>query len=279
MVQWMRCLLLALAALVLSDPRNVEAQAPPDARLQAGFRAMYSLDFDTSRTDFADYIARKPDDPLGHAADAARVLFMELHRLGALDAEFYVDDKHLVAEATGKPDADLKRHLMELTSKARKLADAILNHESKNENALFALALANGVEADYTFLIEKDRRGAAKPGRAGYDNAKLLVEANSMFYDAYIWTGVTNYVVASLPFPIRWLARLRGYPGSKDVAIKDLRSAAENGSLLKPYAQILLAVTYLREKKTSDAQKLFQVLAKEFPDNPIFAKHAKRLAR
>jgi hypothetical protein len=278
MAQWMRCLLLALAAIIL--PRNAEAQAPPhDARIQAGFRAMYSLDFAASGTHFADYISRKPGDPLGHAADAARVLFMELHRLGVLDAEFYVDDKKLVAETTGKPDAEVKRRMTDLAAKARKLAEDILESEPKNENALFALALANGVEADYLFLVEKDRRGAATPGRAGYDNAKRLLEANAGFHDAYIWTGVTNYVVASLPFPVRWLARLRGYPSSKDVAIKDLRSAAEKGSLLKPYAQILLAVTYLREKKTADAQKLIQELSREFPANPIFAKHAKRLAR
>src|SRR5262249_22177082 len=138
---------------------------------------------------------------------AAGTLFSELYRIGALDAELYVDDKHLLAELKGKPDATVKLQLMNSTSAARRLAGEALERDAKDENALFALAIANGLEADYAFLIESDRRGAVKPGRAGYEYAKRLIALDPGYYDAYIWTGVTNYVVASLPFPIRWLAK------------------------------------------------------------------------
>ncbi|HEX4998980.1 MAG TPA: hypothetical protein VFY29_12195 [Terriglobia bacterium] len=277
-----RVVSIALCALLVPAGAVASPQAGPptvDADLQAGFRAMYALDFAASERHFSEYRKRNPDDAFGYAADAARVLFTELHRLGALDAELYVDDKHLLAETRGKPDKDVKRRIEELTAKAQKVARDALEQDPANENAMFALAFANGLEADYAFLIEKDRRAAAKPGRLGYDYAKRLIEKNAEFNDAYIWTGVTNYVVASLPFPIRWLAKLRGYPGSKDTAIKDLRRASERGSLLKPYARILLAVTFLRENRKDDARKLLESLAAEFPANPLFQKHARRLAR
>jgi hypothetical protein len=74
------------------------------------------------------------------------------------------------------------------------------------------------------------------------------------------------------------MAKLRGLPGSKETAIRDLRIAADKGSLLKPYAKILLTVTYLREKRKGEAQALLAELSLEFPANPLFDKHARRLA-
>ena len=48
---------------------------------------------------------------------------------------------------------------------------------------------------------------------------------------------------------------------------------------MRPYARILLATTFLREKKKNEAKTLLEELSVEFPGNPIFAKHARRLAR
>ncbi len=266
----MRCALLAAFIAVLALSVSAHA-AGADPLLLSGFQSMYGLDFTSSERHFSDYVRQRPDDPLGYAAQAACVLFTELDRLQALDAEFYLDDKKLIAEGTGTPNPQTKRRLFQLTARAKTLADG-------SANGLFALALSNGLEADYTFLVEKGRLGAAKPGREGFEYAKRLLKADPQFYDAYIWTGVTNYVVASLPFPLRWLAKLRGLPSSKETAIRDLRTAADKGSLLKPYAKILLTVTYLREKRKRDAQALLAELSIEFPTNPLFAKHARRLA-
>ncbi len=266
----MRRALLPAIITLLALSANAHA-AGSDPLLQSGFQAMYGLDFASSERHFSDYVRQRPDDPVGYAAQAACVLFTELDRLKALDAEFYLDDKKLIAEVTETPDPQTKRRLFELTGRARTLADG-------SANGLFALAFSNGLEADYTFLIEKGRLGAARPGRKGFEYAQQLLKADPQFYDAYIWTGVTNYVVASLPFPLRWLAKLRGLPGSKETAIRDLRIAADKGSLLKPYAKILLTVTYLREKRKRDAQALLVELSMEFPMNPLFAKHARRLA-
>ena len=272
----MRLHVLIAILAVFAQGRNTWAATDP--LIRTGFQEMYALDFASSELRFADYVGQQPQDPFGYAAQGACVLFTELDRLKVLDAEFYVDDKKLFAEPKGTSDPQAKRRLFDLTRRARELADGVLQREPNNENALFALALANGLEADYTFLVDKSYWAAAKPGKAGYEYAKRLLQKNPSFYDAYIWIGVTNYVVASLPFPLRWLAKLRGYSGNKEAAVTNLRIAAEQGSLLKPYAKILLVVTYLREKKKLDAQALLAELAAEFPTNPLFAKHAKRLA-
>ena len=264
-----------IAALAMGDRASA---ATPDPLIQAGFHSMYALDFAAAERQFSDYVRQRPEDPIGYDAQAACVFFTELDRLHVLDAEFYVDDKKLYAEPAGTPNPEAKLRLFELTRRARQFADDLLRRDSKSEDALFALALANGLESDYTFLVEKSRLAAAKPGRAGFENAKRLLEVNPEFYDAYIWTGVTNYVVASLPLPLRWLAKLRGYSGNKQTAVSDLRLAAEKGSLLKPYAKILLAVTYLREKNKTAAQAVVAELSAEFPTNPLFAKHVRRLS-
>lgn len=118
---------------------------------------------------------------------------------------------------------------------------------------------------------------SAKYGRQGDEFARKLLQHNPQFYDAYIWTGVTNYIYGSLPLPVRWPARLFGLYGDKATGVANLRLAAEKGQYLKPYAKMLLSITYLRENNKPAAAALLTELSSEFPTNVLFAAEAKRL--
>src|SRR5438132_561409 len=111
-----RFVLIALLALPFCI---TDASAAIDPRLATAFQEMYALDFANSESHFAEYVREQPADPFGYAASAACVLFTELDRLKALDAEFYVDDKKLFAEPQGKADPHSRQRLFELTGKAR----------------------------------------------------------------------------------------------------------------------------------------------------------------
>jgi len=266
-----------LAAVVSLFPTAGARADDVHPLLQAGFRAMHGLDFASSEAAFAEYERLRPDDPLGYAAHAAEVLFREFDRLRVLDAEFYVDDKKLFGEHDLSPDPAVRLQLFVLAERAKDLAAAVLHQDSGNEQALFASALAHGLMADYKALVERKYWAAAKLGRAGLKDATELLDVNPEFYDAYIWPGVTNYVVGSLPFPLRWLAKLRGFPGDKMRGIDHLELVAEKGTLLKPYAKTLLVVARLRAKDRAAARALLADLSSEFPTNPLFEKHARRL--
>src|SRR5262249_37505362 len=116
-----RGVVIAILALVVCEGSALAAASHP--LLESGFREMYALNFAEAERNFTEYVRQQPDAPFGCVAQGASVLFSELDRLKVLDAEFYVDDKKLFAEPTGKSDPRAKQHLFELTGNARRLAD------------------------------------------------------------------------------------------------------------------------------------------------------------
>ena len=248
-----------------------------DPLLAAGFREMYGLDFSACEMRFAEYKRVEPSDAFGDAALAACILFKEFHRTEVLDAEFYTDDKKLFGDRKIAPDAEARRRLVSSTDRAIELANGELRQNAQSQRALFARAMANGLMADYVALLERRYLASSKLGKIALEDATAVLRLNPSFYDAYIWPGVANYVVGSLVFPLRWLARLRGFPGDKQRGIADLQLTAERGTLLKPYAKILLVVVNLRSKNLVAAHALLAELSREFPTNSLFAKHSQRL--
>lgn len=269
----MLAFVLAFAMSALSSAQGYDV----DPALEAGFRDMYGMNFAGCETRFNESKRAQPTDPFGDAALAACILFKEFNRVEVLDAEFYTDDKKLFGDRKIAPDPEVKRRLASTTDHAIELANGVLRQNPQNQRALFARAMANGLMADYGALIERRYLVSSKLGRMALDDANTLLRMNPSFYDAYIWPGVANYVVGSLAFPLRWLAKLRGYPGDKERGLANLQLAAAKGSLLRPYAKILLVVTNLRSKNRAAARALLVELSAEFPTNTLFAKHARRL--
>jgi hypothetical protein len=96
-------------------------------------------------------------------------------------------------------------------------------------------------------------------------------------YDAYLATGVSQYIIGSMAAPIRWLVRLGGVSGDKQKGIADLQLTAQRGHYLAPFARILLAIAYVREKDKARARELLVSLRAEFPQNPLFTQEIARL--
>jgi|SRR5579871_1357642 len=90
-------------------------------------------------------------------------------------------------------------------------------------------------------------------------------------------TGFAKYVIESTSPPVRWLLRMGGLPPDKQSGIADLLTTAERGYYLAPFARILLAIAYVREKDTGCALELLSGLRAEFPANPLFSKEIGRL--
>jgi hypothetical protein len=273
---WQRVVLLEVLLVAMAAGRA--SAITKDPTLEAGFHAMYGLDFASAGRLFADYEYAHATDPLGYAAESTCLVFSELNRLKLLEAEFETDDRKFLAKPAAPPDLRLKEQIFDLSQRAQHLAEARLQHDPGDEQALFALALTNGILGDYTALVEHRYWNSVKYGRQGDEFARELLRYDPLFYDAYVWTGVTNYIYGSLPWPVRLPARLFGLRGDKGTGVANLRLAAEKGQYLKPYAKLLLSIAYLREKNKPAAAALLSELSSEFPNNPLFAAQSKRLA-
>jgi hypothetical protein len=79
--------------------------------------------------------------------------------------------------------------------------------------------------------------------------------------------------------PVRWFLRMGGLPADKQGGIADLQMTAQHGHYLAPFARILLAIAYVREKDKPRAVELLSGLQREFPENTLFPRQIERLQR
>jgi hypothetical protein len=245
--------------------------------LDSGFRFLYDLDFDSAHRAFAAWQQQYPDNPMGPACEAAALLFSEFNRLGVLESQFYQDDKAFQARREFTPDPAVRVRFDAALDQAENRALARLAKDAKNRDALFALTLASGLRADYAALIEKRNLASLHFTKQATGWAQQLLAVDPGCYDAHLATGVSQYIVGSMPAPVRWLVRLGGVSGNKEAGIRELQVTAEHGQYLSPFARILLAIAYVREKDKPRARELLVALQNDFPQNPLFAREISRL--
>src|SRR5262249_43340590 len=94
---------------------------------------------------------------------------------------------------------------------------------------------------------------------------------------AYLATGIGKYIIGSMAAPVRWFLRMGGFSADKKVGLDELKLTAEKGQYFGPFARILLAIAYVRDKDKSKAREVLSGLRDEFPHNPLFAREIARL--
>lgn len=268
-----------LAASLACLPSPAPAADIPTASpsLDRGFHLLYSLDFSGARQVFTSWQQDHPDDPLGPACEAAGLLFSEFNRLGVLEEQFYKDDQAFDARKKFTPDAQVRDQFTAALDKAESRAQARLAKSPNDPDALFAMALSSGLRADYMALIEKRNVASLRFTKQATVWARRLLGIDPEYYDAHLATGVSQYIIGSMAAPVRWLVRLGGIAGDKAVGINELQLTAQHGRYLAPFARILLAIAYVREKDTARARDLLVSLRQDFPQNPLFAREIGRL--
>jgi hypothetical protein len=264
----------ALLLLSSANAADLSVSLPP---LDRGFHMLYNLDFTGAHTVFATYEQGHPDDPLGPTSDAAGLLFSEFHRLGVLESQFYEDDKKFDDRPQLSPDSNARSRFNDAVQKAMRLAQSRLAKDSKDKNALFAMTLCNGLQADYAALIEKRNVASLRYTKEASKWADKTLAADPGYYDAHIAGGISKYIIGSMAAPVRWLVRLGGVSGDKQEGIKELKIVAERGHYLAPFADILLAIAYVRDHDKQHARQLLAQLHEEFPANSLFPQELARL--
>jgi hypothetical protein len=269
--------LLVACALSGAAAAGEVPDAVTETALDRGFFGLYNLDFNGAQQDFVSWEVQHPDDPVGAVSEAAGFLFAEFNRLGVLEAQFYENDASFAARAKLKPDPVLHDHFQAAIGHADKLAHARLAENTKDPDALFALTLSSGLQADYAALIEKKNLASLHYTKEASTWAQQLLAVCSDCYDAQVATGFSKYIIGSMSTPARWLLRMGGLPGDKQGGIADLQLTAQHGHYLAPFARILLAIAYVRDKDKARAIELLSSLRVQFPGNTLFSREIARL--
>ena len=193
-----------------------------------------------------------------------------------LTSEFFLDDSSS-DKSPLQPDPAKRAAFLAAYQRAQQLAQARLKAAPNDTNALFAMTLSLGMQADYAGLIEKRRVESLAMMKDAASYAKKLLAIDPMAADAYLALGAANYIVGSLPGHQRFFLGFKGIHGNEKEGISQLEIAATRGHYLRPFAKMLLALASLKQKNPEAARVQFSELVAEFPDNPLFSSELARL--
>ncbi len=249
----------------------------PSAGLGRGFGRLYDLDFSGAQREFESWERLNPENPMGPASEAAGILFSEFDRLGVLEAQFYENDSIFAARKKYEADPGQRARFDRQLSRAEELARSRLSRDARDRDALLAMTFAAGLRSDFAALIEKRNLASLHYAKEATAWAGKLLAADPTCYDAHLAGGVSRYIIGSMAAPVRWFLRLGGVAGDKAGGIAELQKTAAKGQLLAPFARILLAIAYVREKDVPRARELLLALQRDFPDNTLFGRELARL--
>jgi hypothetical protein len=245
--------------------------------IDAAFHLLYELKFAEARARLGEWERAHPGDPLGPAAEAASDLFEEFYAQGVLTSGFFLNDRLFLNGIKGKPDAARGAAFAAANRRAQDLATARLKTNPQDANALFAMTITDGMQAEYTSIIEKHQLDGLHFVRAAEEDARRLLAVAPDAADAYLGLGAANYIIGSLPVHKRFFLWLGGIHRDKIGGMKQLGETASHGHFLRPFAKLFLALAELREKQIQPAREEFRQLAAEFPQNPLFQKELAKI--
>ncbi len=258
---------IIIAGLIWACP-GISADAPDEIDL--AFSRLYNFDFHGTHTALDKRITAHPEEPLAYSVRASAYLFYELNRLSILESQFFADDRRIADKKKVSPDQAVRQQLFRAIDDAQSRAQARLDRNPSDQDSLFAFCITTGVMTDYTALVEKRQIGSLPLVKRSAGYAQRLLKLNPNYYDAYLTTGMTEYLIGSLPFFVRWFVKVDNIDGNKEQGMRTVELVAAQGHYLKPFAKILLAVADLREKRPRDSQRILAELVKDYPENPLF---------
>ena len=258
---------------------EITASVMNDPEALGGFELLYELKFDEARQRFMKWEQERPGEPSGPAMEAASDLFEEFYRKGVLTSDFFLDDKRLLGGIKDEPDSDLEWQFASAVERGQKMARARLEEMPTDPNALFALTLMEGMQADDLFLIHRRQIESLHHLREADRRARMLLQVAPDADDAYVALGAANYIIGCLPGYKRAVLWIGGVHGDKALGMQQLARAAasEHAHYLRPYARLMLALASLREMKTDVSRQQLTNLVMEFPENPLFAKELAKI--
>jgi len=272
-------LALFLCLPIAAAPAAPEGACGADSpEVGQSFDHLYNFDFPAAHADIDRFIAAHPKEPLGYAIRAAAYLFYELDRLGILESQFLTNDKHIADKKATRPDPSVREKFLKAVDDSTSRAQAALAANPSDRQALFSMSMVEGVTTDYMAFVEKHQIASLSPAKRSNSYAQQLLKLNPPCVDANITAGITEYMVGSLPFFLRWFIHFDNVQGSKEQGVKNLELVVRDGHYFKPFAKILLAIIDLREKHPRDGEKLLESLAHDFPSNPLYRKELARMS-
>src|SRR5712691_4590494 len=170
-----------------------------------GFEALFNLDYERARKDFKEVARLFPDHPAGPQFLAAGLWIETLYETRRLQSSLYSSES-FYSQNEDKAKPEVVAQFKVWTREAKKLAEARLKQNPKDIEALYFLGATAGLKASFEEAVERRHFAALRDGSEAVDRHRDVLKLDPNFHDAEITMGLYDYVLGSLPLPIKVLA-------------------------------------------------------------------------
>jgi tetratricopeptide (TPR) repeat protein len=257
----------AVTALAQQTPWLTDVERARFEELRrSGLDALYNIDYDKADRDFKEIVKLYPNHPGGYQLLAARLWIKTLYESRRLQVSLYSSES-FYTNGDDKVDPKIVTEFRNLTREAKRLAEAKLKQEPQNIEALDFLANTEGLKASFEEAVERRHFAALRDGNDAVEHHREVLKLDPKYIDAQITIGLYEYVVGSLPLPVKILAGATGYRGSKKRGLAMLEQVAKEGRWSQDDAKSVLIILYTREKRYADVLVLTRELSVKYPRN------------
>jgi len=237
-----------------------------------GFDAVYGLDYKTARERFLQMTRIAPDHPAGYVYLANNVWLEILYQSRRLNTSVYTGGSFYSQEkdAEDKFDPKRDREFNDFIRQALAATKARLAKNPKDVEAIYYNASALGIRAAYATSVKRSFARSIADANDSVQLHRQVIKLDPDWVDAYLSIGLYEYVIDSLPFGWRVLARFAGLKGSKAKGIEHLEIVAQKGKYTADDARVVLLGLYSKENQLDRALETISYLVKKYPRNYIF---------
>jgi hypothetical protein len=236
----------------------------------AGSEALFNLDYEAARKNFKEVATAFPNYPAGPQFLADTLWAETLYQTRRLQSSLYGDDDTFYSTSDDKVDPKIVDEFRALTRQARVLTEARLKQNPKDVEALYFMGAIQGLKASFEEAVERRHFAALKDGSDAVDKHREVIKLDPNYRDAEITIGLYDYTVGSLPLPVKLMAGVMGFRGSKKRGLATLERVAKEGNWIHDEAKTLLIVLYTREKRFGEAAAYARELAAKYPRNYLY---------
>ena len=247
----------------LSEPERAHFES----LRKSGLEALYNIDYDKAYHDFKEIVQLYPNHPGGHQLLAARLWIKTLYESRRLQSSLYNSESFYTNGVDDQVDPKIVDEFRGLTREAKRLAEARLKQDPKSIEALDFLANTEGLKAAFEEAVERRHFAALRDGNDAVEHHRAIMKMDPAYIDAQITIGLYEYVVGSLPLPIKVVAGATGYRGSKKKGLLMLEQVAKEGRWAQDDAKTVLVLLYTREKRFNDVLTITRELSAKYPRN------------
>lgn len=262
------------ALTILALAAALGRAAAGEGETARGLNHFYNLEYDQAAARFRAAIGADAGNLDARNQLAQTILYRAMYRTGLMEGAVLMGDDVLLSLFRLPKlalSADEEREFQQATGAVMSQAGARLKSAPQDAAAMYALGAAHGLRASHAMLVRKAWLDALRDSNAARELHNQVARLDPANVDARMMQGVNDYVVATLPRGVRWLAAVVGVRGDRQKGLATLAEVAARGRRNREDARILLATIYRHERMGRESARLVEQLEADYPRNALFA--------